>query len=77
MRDTARRIVESVQTSELSRSQQVLIAELYFMMGQQVELDSMEEAIRAYVLLYRFIADTSRVFSGMSTIWMRSSVSQN
>lgn len=77
VRDTARRLVESVQTSELSRSQQVLVAELYFMVGQQVELDSMEEAIQAYVLFLRFTADTNRVFSGMSTIWMRNSVSRN
>ena len=48
MRDTARRVVESVKDGELSRSQQVLVAELYFMVGQQVESDSVEDAIRAY-----------------------------
>ena len=48
MRDTARRMVESIKESNLSRSQQVLVAELYYMMGQQVESDSMEDAIRAY-----------------------------
>ena len=50
--------MESVKEKELSRSQQVLVAELYYMVGQQVELDSMEDAIH--------------VFNGMSTIWMRS-----
>ena len=48
MRDTARRVVESVKEKELSRSQQVLVAELYYMVGQQVDLDSMEDAIQAY-----------------------------
>ena len=48
MRDTAHRVVESVKEKELSRSQQVLVAELYYMVGQQVELDSMEDAIQAY-----------------------------
>ena len=48
VRDTARRVVESVKEKELSRSQQVLVAELYYMVGQQVELDSMEDAIQAY-----------------------------
>ena len=48
MRDTAHRVVESVKEKELSRSQQVLVAELYYMVGQQVELDSMEGAIQAY-----------------------------
>lgn len=47
VRDTARRIVESMQMSELSRAQQSLVAELFFMLGQQLELDSMDEAIRA------------------------------
>ena len=77
VRDTARRIVESVQPENLSRSQQVLVAELYYMVGQQVELDSMEEAIRAYTPPHPSIADMSRAFSGMSTIWTRSSVSPN
>ena len=48
VRDTARRVVESVKEKELSRSQQVLVAELYYMVGQQVELDSMEDAIQVY-----------------------------
>ena len=48
VRDTARRVVESVKEKELSRSQQVLVAELYYMVGQQVDLDSMEDAIQAY-----------------------------
>ena len=48
MRDTARRVVESVKEKELSRSQQVLVAELYYMVGLHVDLDSLEEAIQAY-----------------------------